>query len=80
VFSSAAARAKLVPMDDETSRPTLPWSVKLIGFVILAVVAWFVFLWISAAVRTAFALLGYVVVAVIAYLFGKAVGRASAEP
>ncbi|MGH9026525.1 MAG: hypothetical protein ACRDWD_10500 [Acidimicrobiia bacterium] len=67
-------------MEDKTSRPTLPWSVKLIGFVILAVVAWLVFLWISAAVRTAFALLGYLVVAVIAYFFGKAVGRASAEP
>jgi type IV secretory pathway VirB3-like protein len=67
-------------MDDETSRPTVPLGVKVIGFVILAVVAWFVFLWISAAVRTAFALLGYLVVAVIAYFFGKAVGRASAEP
>jgi hypothetical protein len=65
---------------DEPAKPTVPWGVKLVGFVVLAVVAWFVFLWISAAVRTAFALLGYVVVAVLAYLFGKAVGRASAEP
>ena len=70
----------LVGMEDETSRPTLPLGVKVIGFAVLAVVAWFVFLWLSAAVRTAFALLGYVVVAVVAYFFGKAVGRASAEP
>jgi len=71
----------LDPMNEPAPpKPSVPWGYKLIGFIVLAVVAWFVFLWISAAVRTAFALLGYVVVAVIAYFFGKAVGRASAEP
>jgi hypothetical protein len=66
-------------MEEEPSRPTLPWSVKLLGVVVLLVAAGLVFAWLSAVLRTGFALAGYVVVAVISYYFGKAAGRASAR-
>lgn len=60
---------------DDLERPTTPTSVKVVGIVVLALLAWLLFGSALSIVRAGLALFGYVVVAVIAYQLGKASGR-----
>jgi hypothetical protein len=62
---------------DETGRPGLPVGTWIVAAVILLIAGWIVLGFVFAAARAAIALLGYVVVAVVAYYVGKAVGRSS---
>jgi hypothetical protein len=62
---------------DETGRPGLPVGAWIVAAVILLIAGWIVLGFVFAAARAAIALLGYVVVAVVAYYVGKAVGRSS---
>jgi hypothetical protein len=64
---------------ERPTRPGLPLSVKLIGVAVLAVAAWIALSFVFAVAGRAIALLGYVVVAVIAYYVGKFAGRSSAS-
>jgi hypothetical protein len=66
--------------DRPTSRPGAPVWAKLFVIGVLAVGAWIALSFVFAIAGRAIALLGYLVVAVIAYYVGKAVGRASAGP
>jgi hypothetical protein len=67
--------------DEETRKPggTPLWA-KLFVIGVLAVGAWIALSFVFALVGRAVALVGYIVVAVLAYYVGKAVGRASAGP
>jgi CDP-diglyceride synthetase len=64
---------------EEVERPGTPASVKIVGIVIVVVLAWLLFGSALSVVRTALALLGYVFVGVVAYFFGKSAGRRSAR-
>jgi len=66
--------------DEETSKPGAPLWAKLFVIGVLAVGAWIALSFVFALVGRAIALVGYIVVAVLAYFVGKAVGRASAKP
>lgn len=62
--------------DDETS-PGIPWWFK-VGLVIVAAIAvWLAVGILFATLRVALAFAGYVIVAFLAYQFGKWVGRNS---
>jgi hypothetical protein len=65
---------------EDTSKPGVPLWAKLFVIGVFAVGAWIALSFVFALVGRAIALVGYIVVAVIAYFVGKAVGRASAEP
>ena len=62
---------------DDTSKPTAPLWAKLFVLGVFAVGAWIALSFVFAIVGRAIALAGYVVVAIIAYFLGKAVGSAS---
>ena len=63
-------------MADDLERPTTPVWAKLFVIGVFAVGAWIALSFIFSLASRAIALLGYVVVAVVAYFFGKAVGSA----
>ncbi|MGQ0804091.1 MAG: hypothetical protein ACT4PI_09540 [Actinomycetota bacterium] len=64
-------------MADDIERPTTPLWAKLFVIGLLAVGAWIALSFVFAIVGRAIALAGYVIVAIIAYFIGKAVGSAS---
>lgn len=64
---------------DDTSRPTTPLWAKLFVLGLFAVGAWIALSFVFAIVGRAIALAGYVIVAIVAYFIGKAVGSASKE-
>ncbi|HEX6310489.1 MAG TPA: hypothetical protein VF152_02555 [Acidimicrobiia bacterium] len=67
---------------EEIPRPSkegAPLWAKLFVIGLFAVGAWIALSLVFALVGRAIALVGYVVVAVVAYFVGKAVGRASAD-
>jgi hypothetical protein len=61
------------------ARSGVPISLKLLGIGVLAVAAWVALGLVFSLARAAVALLGYLVVAVIAYWIGKFVGRSEAR-
>lgn len=63
---------------EQASRPRAPWSLKAFGIVVLALLAWLLLGSAISAARAAVALVGYVLVALVAYMVGKWVGRHSA--
>lgn len=62
---------------DDTGKPAAPLWAKLFVIGVFAVGAWIALSFVFAIVGRAIALAGYVIVAMIAYFIGKAVGRAS---
>jgi hypothetical protein len=62
---------------DDGDRPPFPVGAWLVGIAVLLVGGWIMLTFVFTAVRAAIALLGYVVVAIVAYYVGKSVGRAS---
>jgi hypothetical protein len=64
---------------DDTSKPTAPLWARLFVLGLFAVGAWIALSFVFAIVGRAIALAGYVIVAIIAYFIGRAVGRASKE-
>jgi hypothetical protein len=64
---------------DDTSKPTAPVWAKLFVIGVFAVAAWIALSFVFAIVGRAIALAGYVIVAIVAYFIGKAVGRASGD-
>jgi hypothetical protein len=65
--------------ENDTTRPAVPLSVKLVVIGVLVVGAWVALSFVFAIVGRAIALVGYLVVALVAYQVGKAVGRASRD-
>ncbi len=63
--------------DSDTGRPAAPVWAKLVALGVIIVVGWIALSFVFAIVGRAVALLGYVLVAVIAYFIGKTVGRSS---
>lgn len=61
----------------EAERPQTSLTAKVLAAIIIVVVAWIVLRLTFATVRFAFALAGYIIVAFVAYQFGKWVGRHS---
>lgn len=61
----------------DTQRPSPSLTAKAIVVALIVVAAWIVFRLTFATVRAAFALAGYILVAFLAYQFGKWVGRHS---
>jgi hypothetical protein len=61
----------------ETERPPVPFGMKVALAIVVVAVAWVVLRLSFATVRLAFAIAGYILVAFIAYQFGKWVGRHS---
>jgi hypothetical protein len=59
----------------DLERPTTPTSVKVVGLVVLALLAWLLFGSALTVFKAALALVGYVLVGVVAFAIGKAVGR-----
>ena len=66
-------------MADDTERPTAPLWAKLFVLGLFAVGAWIALSFVFAIVGRAIALAGYVIVAIIAYFIGRAVGSASKD-
>jgi putative flippase GtrA len=62
----------------EPPRPRAPASLRVVGVVVLALLAWLLLGSALSVARAVIALAGYVIVAVVAYLVGKWVGRHSA--
>jgi hypothetical protein len=60
---------------DQRRRPRAPWSLRLVGVVVVALLAWVLLGSAISAGRAVVAIAGYVVVAVLAYTVGKWVGR-----
>ncbi len=56
-------------------QPRAPWSLRLVGIAVLALLAWLLFGSALSVVRAVVALAGYVLVAFLAYVVGKWVGR-----
>jgi 4-amino-4-deoxy-L-arabinose transferase-like glycosyltransferase len=71
-------RSRLVT-EPQARRPRAPWSLRLIGVGVLALLAWLLFGSALSVVRAVVALAGYVVVAFLAYVIGKWVGRREAS-
>ena len=65
--------------DPPAQRPRAPWSLRLVGVGVLALLAWLLFGSALSAARAVVALAGYVVVALLAYVVGKWVGRHQAS-
>ena len=63
---------------EQASRPRAPWSLRAVGIVVLALLAWLLLGSALSVARAAIALAGYVIVAFVAYMVGKWVGRHSA--
>jgi uncharacterized protein YacL len=63
-------------MEPELERPGTPWSVKLVGLAVVIIVAWVILFPLLNIAASLLALALYVVIAVVAYQVGKAVGRA----
>ncbi len=63
-------------MADE-QRPATPLGLKVALAIVVVAVAWVVLRLSFATVRLAFAIAGYILVAFVAYQFGKWVGRHS---
>jgi len=61
----------------DLERPTTPASAKLVGLLVLGLLAWLLFGSALTIVRAAIALVGYIVVGVVAFTIGKSVGRRS---
>lgn len=61
------------------ARSGLPVSLKLLGIAVIALAAWLALGLVFSLARAAVALLGYIVVAFIAYWIGKFVGRSEAH-
>jgi hypothetical protein len=59
----------------DVERPTSPWSLRITAIVVFVLVAWLLFGSSISIFRGLVALLGYVVVAFVAYHIGKFVGR-----
>jgi hypothetical protein len=64
-------------MADDIQRPTAPLWAKLFVLGLFAVGAWIALSFVFAIVGRAIALAGYVIVAIVAYFIGRAVGSAS---
>ncbi len=64
------------PVSD-TQRPQTPVSVRAVGVIVLALLAWLLFGSALSVVRALIALAGYIIVAFVAYSVGKWVGRRS---
>ena len=64
--------------ESDAGKPTAPVWAKLFALGVIIVVGWIALSFVFAIVGRAVALVGYVVVAVLAYFVGKAVGRSSA--
>lgn len=64
-------------MADDLERPSTPTSLKIVGIIVLGLVAWLLFGSALSVVRAGLALFGYVVVGFIAYQVGKSAGRRS---
>ena len=61
----------------DLERPTTPLSAKIGGVVVLVLLGWLLFGSALSVVRAAIALVGYVVVGLVAFNIGKLVGRKS---
>lgn len=61
----------------QVERPTTPWSVRVAGLVVLGLLGWLILGSAISVVRAVIALIGYIVVAVVAYSIGTMVGRRS---
>jgi hypothetical protein len=72
-------RSRLVN-EPQAQRPRAPWSLRVVGVVILVLLAWLLFGSALSVMRAVVALAGYVVVAFVAYVIGKWVGRHQATP
>ncbi len=68
--------------DDGGGRSDIPWTVKLVGIIVLGIVVWLAVGFIFATLRFALAIAGYIIVGFLGYELGKWVGRGSskAEP
>jgi protein-S-isoprenylcysteine O-methyltransferase Ste14 len=62
---------------ERPTRPGLPFGAKVLAVLVLLFLAWVAFSFVFSLVGRAIALLGYVVVAVVAYYVGKFSGRTS---
>jgi hypothetical protein len=60
---------------DPRPRPRPPVSLRLVGIVVIALLAWVILGSAISAARAVVAIAGYVFVAVLAYTLGKWVGR-----
>ena len=60
---------------DSRPRPRAPWSLRLVGIVVVALLAWLLLGSAISVGRAVVAIAGYVVVAFLAYTLGKWVGR-----
>lgn len=58
-----------------TARTHAPWSVRLVGIVVIALLAWLLLGSAMSAARAVIAIAGYVVVGWLGYVVGKWVGR-----
>lgn len=65
--------------EPQARRPRAPWSLRLVGIAVLALLAWLLFGSALSVVRAVVALAGYVVVAFLGYVVGKWVGRRDAS-
>ena len=61
----------------DLERPTTPASAKVVGLLVLGLLAWLLFGSALTVVRAAIALVGYIIVGVVAFTIGKSVGRRS---
>jgi len=58
----------------EVERPTSPWSARIGGILVLVLLGWLLFGSAISVVRAVIALIGYIVVGLVAYNVGKVVG------
>jgi len=63
---------------EQASRPRAPWSLKVFGIIVLALLGWLLLGSALSVARAAIAIAGYVIVAFMAYTVGKWVGRRGA--
>jgi hypothetical protein len=61
----------------DLERPATPLTAKIGGIVVLVLLGWLLFGSALSVLRAAIALVGYVVVAFVAFNIGKVVGRKS---
>ena len=62
-------------MEQRQRRARAPWSLRLLGIVVLALLGWLLLGSAISAARAVIAIAGYIVVAFVAYTVGKWVGR-----
>jgi uncharacterized membrane-anchored protein len=63
--------------DYDSTRSEVPWTVKILIIVVLAIAVWLAVGLIFATLRFAFAIAGYIIVGFLGYEIGKWVGRNS---